>query len=194
MDVRPRLRCVASWVGVLVLVGGLIACGDAREHVLVPDGSPMFTIMNFIEPLSLDPLPDGWYHRRFWRHGPMDISFATKEGTPAIRLATSDTASMLFRHVDVPLDGYPILSWRWFIEKGIDMDVTDTAKSWLANKGFDRLFGATPLRRVIQDNVEDKLSDAILAGELGPGSTALIDVEDEDIVVRSKSPLTVTPA
>ena len=80
------------------------------------------------------------------------------------------------------------------IEKGIDMDVTDTAKSWLANKGFDRVFGARPLRRVIQDNVEDKLSDAILAGELGPGSTALIDVEDEDIVVRSKSPLTVTPA
>ena len=128
MDVRPRLRCVASGVGVLVLVGGLIACGDAREHVLVPDGSPMFTIMNFIEPLSLDPLPDGWYHRRFWRHGPMDISFATKEGTPAIRLATSDTASMLFRHVDVPLDGYPILSWRWFIEKGIDSEIDELTR------------------------------------------------------------------
>ena len=82
MDVRPRLRCVASWVGVLVLVGGLIACGDAREHVLVPDGSPMFTIMNFIEPLSLDPLPDGWYHRRFWRHGPMDISVRHERGDP----------------------------------------------------------------------------------------------------------------
>ena len=80
------------------------------------------------------------------------------------------------------------------IEKGIDMDVTDSAKSWLAEKGFDRVFGARPLRRVIQDNVEDKLSDAILAGELGPGATALIDVEDEKIVIRSKSALSVAPA
>ena len=80
------------------------------------------------------------------------------------------------------------------IEKGIDMDVTDAAKTWLADKGFDRVFGARPLRRVIQDNVEDKLSDAILAGKIGPGSTALIDVEDEDIVVHSKSPLSVAPA
>ena len=80
------------------------------------------------------------------------------------------------------------------IDKGIDMEVTDAAKTWLAEKGFDRLFGARPLRRVIQDNVEDKLSDAILANELGPGATAIIDVEDEDIVVRSKSPLSVTPA
>ncbi len=80
------------------------------------------------------------------------------------------------------------------IEKGIDMEVTDAAKRWLAEKGFDRVFGARPLRRVIQDNVEDKLSDAILAGELGPAATAIIDVEDEDIVVRVESPFSVTPA
>jgi len=80
------------------------------------------------------------------------------------------------------------------IEKGIDMEVTDAAKEWLAEKGFDRVFGARPLRRVIQDNVEDKLSDAILAGELGPAATAIIDVEDEDIVVRVESPLSVAPA
>jgi len=63
MDVRPTLRAAASWVGVLVLVGGLTACGDAREHVLVPDGSPTVAIMDFTEPLSLDPLPGGWYQR-----------------------------------------------------------------------------------------------------------------------------------
>ena len=66
---------------------------------------------------SLNPIPDGWYHRRFWRHGPMDVSFETKEGVPAIRLATHDTASMLFRHVDVELDVYPVLSWQWYVEK-----------------------------------------------------------------------------
>jgi len=80
------------------------------------------------------------------------------------------------------------------IEKGIDMEVTDAAKDWLVLKGFDRIFGARPLRRVIQNNVEDKLSDAILAGELGPAATAIIDVENEDIVVRAESPFSVASA
>jgi len=80
------------------------------------------------------------------------------------------------------------------IEKGIDMEVTAEAKDWLAEKGYDPNFGARPLRRVIQDSVEDKLSDAILAGELGPADTAIIDVSDDDIVVKAQSPLSVTTA
>ena len=47
--------------------------------------------------------------------------------------------------------------------------------------------GARPLRRVIQQKVEDKLSDLVLAGEFGPGSSILVDVdEDEEIVLSSK--------
>ena len=80
------------------------------------------------------------------------------------------------------------------IEKGIDMEVTPATKDWLAEKGYDPQFGARPLRRVIQDNVEDRLSDAILGGELKPGDTAVIDVEDEEVVVKSKSPVPLTPA
>lgn len=77
------------------------------------------------------------------------------------------------------------------IEKGIDLEVTDAAKDWLCDKGFDPVFGARPLRRVIQDNLEDKLSDAILAGELGPADTAVVDIVDDAIVVKTKSPFTV---
>ena len=77
------------------------------------------------------------------------------------------------------------------IEKGIDLEVSDDAKNWLCDKGFDPVFGARPLRRVIQDNLEDKLSDAILAGELGPADTAVVEVEDDDIVVKTRSPFTV---
>ena len=65
MTVRPRLGHGPTWVGLLALVGGLVACGDTREHVLVPDGSRSFAIMNFTEPLPLDLLPAGWAHRRF---------------------------------------------------------------------------------------------------------------------------------
>ncbi len=77
------------------------------------------------------------------------------------------------------------------IEKGIDLEITDAAKNWLVENGYDPIFGARPLRRVIQDNVEDKLSDAILAGELGPADTAIIDVDDNGIVVKSESPFSV---
>ena len=80
------------------------------------------------------------------------------------------------------------------IEKGIDLDVTQEAKDWLAEKGYDPKFGARPVRRVIQDNVEDKLSDAILGGELNPGDTAVIDLADGDVVVKSQSPLPVASA
>ena len=81
------------------------------------------------------------------------------------------------------------------LQKGINMEVTDKAKQWLVEKGFDPQFGARPLRRVIQDHVEDKLSDAILGGELSPGDTAVVDVEDQDgdeggsLLVTSQSPV-----
>jgi ATP-dependent Clp protease ATP-binding subunit ClpC len=86
------------------------------------------------------------------------------------------------------------------LQKGISMEVSDKAKEWLVDKGFDPMFGARPLRRVIQDHVEDKLSDAILAGELGPGDTAKVDVEDVDgdedggLRVQSQSPVPAASA
>ena len=80
------------------------------------------------------------------------------------------------------------------LEKGVGLEVTDSAKGWLRDKGFDPHFGARPLRRVIQDNVEDKLSDSILNGEFKPGDTAVIDVEDDHLVVKVESPLAVGSA
>jgi ATP-dependent Clp protease ATP-binding subunit ClpC len=50
-------------------------------------------------------------------------------------------------------------------EKEIKLEVTDAAKDFLGEKGYDEVFGARPLRRVIQDMVEDKLSEAVLRGE-----------------------------
>ena len=74
------------------------------------------------------------------------------------------------------------------IEKGIDLKVTDEAKDWLVDKGYDPAFGARPLRRVIQDHIEDKLSDSILGGRLGPADTAVIDLENDELIVRTESP------
>ena len=47
----------------------------------------------------------------------MEMSFGRMEDRAALRLATNDSASMLFRFVDVALDRYPILIWDWYIEQ-----------------------------------------------------------------------------
>ncbi len=72
------------------------------------------------------------------------------------------------------------------LEKGISLEVTQAAKEFLVEKGYDPNFGARPLRRVIQDNVEDKLSEELLGGNIGPGDTVVVDADDDGIVVRSE--------
>ena len=69
-------------------------------------------------------------------------------------------------------------------EKGVKLEVTDAAKDFLGVKGYDEVFGARPLRRVIQDMVEDKLSDGLLRGKYQTGDTAVVDLEEEEIVVH----------
>jgi ATP-dependent Clp protease ATP-binding subunit ClpC len=70
-------------------------------------------------------------------------------------------------------------------EKGIKLEVTDAAKDFLGEKGYDEVFGARPLRRVIQDMVEDRLSEDLLRGKFRSGDTVIVDLEGGEIVVRS---------
>ena len=72
------------------------------------------------------------------------------------------------------------------LEKGISLEVTDEAKEYLAEKGYDPNFGARPLRRLIQDVVEDQLSEELLGGHLTAGDVAHVDVENGEIVVKAK--------
>ena len=75
------------------------------------------------------------------------------------------------------------------LEKGVSMEVTSEAKGLLAEKGFDPNFGARPLRRQIQDDIEDKLSEEFLAGTFGLGDTVVIDVVDGETVVKVEKPV-----
>ena len=59
--------------------------------------------------------------------------------------------------------------------KGIGLEVTVEAEDWLGEKGYDEVFGARPLRRVIQDNIEDRLSEMLLAGDFGTGDRVKVD-------------------
>jgi len=93
-----RSRRSAGTLACIVAAAALAACSAGqRLNVLVPDGSPSVAVMDFHKPLALDPLPDGWHHRRFFRTDPMLIGFVSKEGRPSIRLATRNSGSMLYR-------------------------------------------------------------------------------------------------
>lgn len=108
----------------------LTACtGADRSHALTADGSTPITVMDFKHPLPLDPPPAGWKHRTFWFTSPMDIRFVTKAGRPAIRLATDDSASMLFRHTDIAVSQHPVLAWGWYVQTPIDSDLDETTEA-----------------------------------------------------------------
>ena len=77
-------------------------------------------------------------------------------------------------------------------DKEIKLKTTDAARSLLGEKGFDPVFGARPLRRVIQDLVEDPMSDAILRGEFHIGDTIVLDAEGDKIVTRALEPVKAT--
>ncbi len=62
-------------------------------------------------------------------------------------------------------------------EQGIILELTDAAIDWLLKEGYNPKFGARPIRRTIESNVEDHLSEALLKGEFGPGTSLSIDVE-----------------
>ncbi len=71
-------------------------------------------------------------------------------------------------------------------EKEIKLEATQAAKEYLAEKGYDPNFGARPLRRLIQNEVEDKLSEELLGGNIKSGDTAILDIEAEQTVIRVK--------
>jgi len=72
-------------------------------------------------------------------------------------------------------------------EKDIGLEATLEAKELLAENGYDPLFGARPLRRVIQTMVEDPLSEKLLAGEFGPGDVVQLDREGDQIAFHAAS-------
>ena len=64
-------------------------------------------------------------------------------------------------------------------EKQVELEVTEAARDWLGEKGYDPVFGARPLRRVIQERLEDSLSEALLRGDFEAGDTIRVDLIKE---------------
>ncbi len=71
-------------------------------------------------------------------------------------------------------------------EHGITIELTDAAKLWLAELGYDPLFGARPLKRALQKHVESPLSLKLLSGDFQTGDTVIADVSEGEIVFSKK--------
>jgi ATP-dependent Clp protease ATP-binding subunit ClpC len=73
------------------------------------------------------------------------------------------------------------------IQQGLTLDVTVEAKRWLAEKGYDKSFGARPLKRAMQKHLEDVLSDEMLKGRFKSGGVIEVSLQDDALVFTDKS-------
>jgi ATP-dependent Clp protease ATP-binding subunit ClpA len=67
-------------------------------------------------------------------------------------------------------------------DRQVSIDLTDAARAWLARKGFDPLYGARPLARVIQEQIKKPLAEELLFGRLERGGLVRVDVADDQLV------------
>jgi ATP-dependent Clp protease ATP-binding subunit ClpB len=69
------------------------------------------------------------------------------------------------------------------VERRLQLAVTPNARAWLAERGYDPIYGARPLRRLMQHEIDDKLARALLAGEVRDGDTVMVDLADDALSV-----------
>src|SRR6187402_2925529 len=86
-------------------------------------------------------------------------------------LTTSDLSQIVELYID-RLD-------RRLVDRRLSLAVTPDARTWLAERGYDPVYGARPLRRLMQREIDDKLARSLLAGEIRDGDTVLVGVSDD---------------
>jgi len=71
-------------------------------------------------------------------------------------------------------------------ERKLTLELTEKARRFLADAGYDPVYGARPLKRAIQHHVQDPLALALLQGEFSEGDTIVADVEGEKLTFRKR--------
>jgi ATP-dependent Clp protease ATP-binding subunit ClpB len=99
-------------------------------------------------------------------------------------LSTDDLAQIVELYIDR-------LSRR-LQDRRLELAVTPDARSWLAERGYDPIYGARPLRRLMQHEIDDKLATALLSGEIRDGDTVMVDLDSgNDTLSIRKAPVLV---
>ena len=69
-------------------------------------------------------------------------------------------------------------------DRRLTLEVTPAAREWLALTGYDPMYGARPLRRLVQSAIGDKLAKAVLSGEIADGDKVVVDLGDDELTVQ----------
>jgi ATP-dependent Clp protease ATP-binding subunit ClpB len=97
-------------------------------------------------------------------------------------LSTDDLAQIVELYVD--------RLQRRLGERRLELAVTPDARAWLAERGYDPIYGARPLRRLMQTEIDDRLATALLGGSIRDGDTVLVDLaEDGEALTVASTPL-----
>ncbi len=73
------------------------------------------------------------------------------------------------------------------VDKNVTIEITPEARKWLGKKGFDRLYGARPMARIIQQQIRHKLADELLFGKLEHGGSVIVDINNNELKVTCTS-------
>ncbi|MEV6218457.1 ATP-dependent Clp protease ATP-binding subunit [Nocardia sp. NPDC051833] len=77
---------------------------------------------------------------------------------------------------------------RMLAAQDIGLEISDSAVDWLGDRGFQPEFGARPLRRTVQKELDNRISRLLLDGGMDPGATVLVDTAGDDLVVTAQAP------
>ena len=100
-----------------------------NNQLLAEAGASHVVLMDFQQPLSLEPLPPGWVHRKFLTRPAMIVSHAVKEGVSALRCETNASGSIFGRWTDIDLAQYSKLTWNWFVEVPIASTIDEGTRA-----------------------------------------------------------------
>lgn len=79
-------------------------------------------------------------------------------------------------------------------DRRISIDLTATARVWMGERGYDPVYGARPLKRFLQKEVENRLARALIAGEIADDSVVVFDLVDDQLVMQANAPEDAVPA
>ena len=90
----------------------------------------------------------------------------------------------IFKIIDIELAGF----YKRMDSLGYKLEISDEAKNFIAERGYDSQFGARPLKRAVQKYLEDELAELIINGEISSGNTIKVDYDkDADKITTSIS-------
>jgi ATP-dependent Clp protease ATP-binding subunit ClpB len=70
-----------------------------------------------------------------------------------------------------------------FAQRDLELELTDAARDWLAQRGYDPIYGARPLKRVLRRELEDKVALALLDGRYAEGDTVKVDATPDGLAI-----------